>query len=53
MMVSDFVFDYMEGLFYKCPKVSFNCLGSYIDSPGWLINKKTTINPRNNNDEMH
>ena len=33
-------------LYYKLHKVSLNCIGSYIDSPKWLKNKKVTINPK-------
>ena len=29
-------------------KISFNRGGSYIDSPKWLKDKKSTINPKNN-----
>ena len=39
-------------LFYdKLHKISLNRGGSYIDSPKCLINKKATINPRNNDDK--
>ena len=47
MKGSDFVFDYVHLLYYKCHKINPNCGGSYIDSPDWkkkavtnLINKK-------------
>ena len=49
----DFAFNFVEELFYKWHKVSFNCGGSHIDSPNspkWLKNKKATINPQNIND---
>lgn len=42
-----FVFDCVEGLFYKCHKVSLN----RDLSAGWLKNQKATINPRNINYE--
>ena len=29
--------------------MSLNRGGSYIDSPEWIKNKKSTINPKNNN----
>ena len=32
-------------------KVSLSRGRSYIDSPKWLKNKKTTINPKNNDDK--
>ena len=47
MRGSEFVFDYVQLLYYKCHKTSFNRDGSYIRSPGWINNKKGTINPIN------
>ena len=41
---SNFVLDYVSLLCYKCHKININCGGSYIDSPDWIKNKKTTIN---------
>ena len=46
----EFVFDYIQLLYYKCHKISLNCSGSYIDSRDWIKNKKTTINPINKKD---
>ena len=46
MKGSEFVFDYVKLLYYKCPKTNPNCGGPYIDFPNWIKNKKTTINPR-------
>ena len=34
-------------IYYKCNKVNFKQGGSYIDSPDWMKNKKSTINPVN------
>ena len=31
-------------------KIDWKRVGSYIDSPKWLKNKKATINPENNDD---
>ena len=31
--------------------ISLSKVGSYIYSPEWLKNKKTTINPKNNDDK--
>ena len=45
---SDFVFDGVNYLYYDFNKVSISRGGSYIDSPKWLKNKKSTINPKNN-----
>ena len=46
---SEFVFDYVNLLYYKCYKINLNRGGSYIDSPDWIKNKKETINPINKN----
>ena len=32
---SDFIFDCVYLLYYKCHKINFKWGGSYIDSPGW------------------
>ena len=48
---SKFVFDNVDSLYYKLHKISLNRGGSYIDSPKWLKNKKTTINLKNNDDK--
>ena len=47
MKGSEFAFDSVDSLYYKLYKISINRGGSYIDSPKWLKNKKTTINPKN------
>ena len=44
MRGSEFVFKYFQLLYYKYHKKILNHLGSYIDSPDWIKNKKTTIN---------
>ena len=51
MRGSEFVFDSLDLLHYKLQKISVNRIGSYIDSPKWLKNKKATINPKNNGDK--
>ena len=50
MKDSEFVFNYVHSLYYKCHKINPNCAGSYIYSPDWIKNKKTTINPINKKD---
>ena len=50
MKGSSFLLDGVKRLFYKCQKISINRDGSYIDSPGWLKSKATTIKPKNNDD---
>ena len=47
---SEFVFDHVQLLYYKCYKINVNRGGSYIDSPDWIENKKATINPINKKD---
>ena len=48
MKGSDFEFDGADFLYYDCNKISISRGGSYVDSPKWLKNKKSTINPKNN-----
>ena len=48
MKGSDFEFDGVDFLYYYFIKISISRGGSYIDSPKWLKNKKSTINPKNN-----
>ena len=48
MRCSDFAFDGVNFLYYDFNKISIGRGGSYIDSPKWLKNKKSTINPKNN-----
>ena len=44
----DFEFDGVNFLYYDFNKISLNRGGSYIDSPKWLKDKKSTINLKNN-----
>ena len=48
MKGSDFEFDGVNFLYYDFNKISVNRGGSYIDSPKWLKDKKSTINPKHN-----
>ena len=48
MRGSEFEFDGVNLLYYDFNKISLNRGGSYIDSPEWIKNKKSTINPKNN-----
>ena len=43
MRGSDFVFDGVNFLYYDFNKISISRGGSYIDSPKWLKDKKSTI----------
>ena len=47
---SEFLFDYVHLLYYKCHKINPNCSGSYTDSPNWIKSKKAKINPFNKKD---
>ena len=47
MRGSEFVFDGVNTLYYDLNKISLIRGKSYINSPEWLKNKKTTINPKN------
>ena len=39
MKGSDFIFDSVQILYYKCHKVNFSRGGSHIDSPDWVKKK--------------
>ena len=47
----DFEFDGVNFLYYDFNEISLNRGGSYIDSPKWLKDQKSTINPKNNYDK--
>ena len=51
MRGSEFEFDGVNFLYHDFNKTSIYSGGSYIDSPKWLKNKKSTINPKNNDDK--
>ena len=40
MAGSEFLFDYVHLLYYKCHKIKWNCDGSYIGFPDWIKGKK-------------
>ena len=50
MKGSEFIFNCVQLLYYKCYKINPNCDGSYIDSPDWINTKKAIINPINKKD---
>ena len=50
MKDNEFVFDYVQFLYYKCHKINTNCCRSYISSPDWINSKKATINLINKKD---
>ena len=41
MRGSDFVFNYVQLLYYKCHKINLNRGGSYIDSSDWIKKQKS------------
>ena len=51
MRGSDFIFDSVQLMYYKCHKVNFSHGASYIDSPDWIKKKKATINLKNTDDK--
>ena len=51
MRGSEFEFDGVNFLYYDFNKTSINRGGFYIDSQKWLKDKKSTINPKNNDDK--
>ena len=51
MRGSEFEFDGVNFLYYDFKKTTINRGGSYRDSPKWLKDKKSTINPKNNGDK--
>ena len=44
MKGSEFLFDYVHLLYYKCHEINPNRGGSYICSSDWIKNKKAAIN---------
>ena len=50
---SEFVFDYVHLLYYKCHKITPNRGESYIDSPDRIKNRKWTTNSINKKDNKY
>ena len=50
MKGSDFIFDSVQLIYYKCYNVNFKREGWYIDSPVRMKKKKTAINQKDGND---
>ena len=48
---SNFVFESVDLLYYSLHRIGLNRVGSYIDSPSSLKNKKAAINPQNKDNE--
>ena len=51
MTESGFAYDSDDASYHNLNKISLSRVGSYIDSPKWLKNKKATINPKNSDDK--
>ena len=51
MKGSNFIFDLVQLLYYKCHKINFKRDGSYLESPNWIKSKKATINLENEDDK--
>ena len=51
MKGSDFVFNGINYFYYEFIRVSISKGGSYIDSPKWLKDKKSTVNQKNNDNK--
>ena len=48
---NEFNFESIELMDYKFHRVRLKRDGSYIKSPEWLLHKRPTINPKNENDD--
>ena len=48
MKGSDFEFDSVNLLYYNFNKISLNRGGSYIEFAKWIKDKKSAVNPKNN-----
>ena len=51
MRGKELLFDGVDTLYYDINKISLSRGGSYIGSPEWIKNRKTTTNPKNNDDK--
>ena len=51
MRGSDFIFDCVNLLYYKCHKICLKRIGLYIDSPHSIKKKQATRNQRNDHDK--
>ena len=51
MTGSDFIFDSVQLMYYKCHKVNFKRDHLYIDTPDCIKKKKAIINPKNTIDK--
>ena len=48
---SEFIPDSVELLYYHFQRIDIRRAESYIMSPGWIVGKKATANPKNEKDK--
>ena len=54
MKGSEFIFESVDLLYYHLQRTSLKRIGSsYVDFPEWLKNKKATINPKSNGNNLN
>ena len=51
MKGNEFIFDSVDLSYYKLHRISLTRGALYKDSPQWLKNKKSIINPKNSHDK--
>ena len=51
MKGSDFIFNGINYLYYDLNRITISKVGSYIESPKWLKDKKCTVNQKNNDNK--
>ena len=51
MKGSDFIFNGINYLYYDLNRITISKVGSYIESPKWLKDKKCCINQKNNDNK--
>ena len=48
---SEFIFDPVQMMYYKCHEVNFRRGGSYLDSTHWIKKRKAIVNLKNEDDK--
>ena len=48
---SEFIFDPVQMMYYKCHEVNFRRGGSYLDSAHWIKKRKAIVNLKNEDDK--
>ena len=49
--LSEFIFNLVQLLYYKCHRINLKCGGSFINSPDWIKKKKEKVNLKNDDDK--